>query len=96
MAKISAEEQAAIVAGYAESERVALAYGKARYQNPHLWSSRLWEAFEFGYYLHEMARGAPNANWERKRGNIYANAEGFAHKLHYGKAKGSFGIVSAY
>lgn len=91
MAKICQEEQNAIAQGYVEGERVQRAYGKARYSNPFLWSSRMWEAFEFGYYLQETGR-TNCGQWERKRGNVYANPDGFAFKLHYGKGKNSFGI----
>lgn len=92
MAKISREELQAIIDGYAEGERVQRAYGKARYDNPHLWSSRMWEAFEFGYYLQE--KGATQGqNWERGRGNTYRNDSGFTYRLHYGKGKNSFGIT---
>jgi hypothetical protein len=91
MAKISIEEQAAIEAGYREGERCQRAYGKARYENPYLWSSRMWEAFEFGYFLQE--KGLPLRAYERGRGNTYRNADGFTFKIEYGKAKGSFGIT---
>jgi hypothetical protein len=91
MAKISIEEQAAIEEGYREGERVQCAYGKPQPINPYLWSSRMWEAFEFGYYLQE--KGLPLRAYERGRGNIYRNADGFTFKLEYGKGKNSFGIV---
>lgn len=94
MAKISAEEVAAIQAGYGEGERCRRAHGKARYENPHLWSSRMWEAFEFGYYLEEKGLTLGDAtNWQRGRGNTYRNADGFTYKLEYGRAHNSFGIV---
>jgi hypothetical protein len=90
MAKLSADEQVAITNGYDEGERVQRAGGKAQYINPHLWSSRLWEAFEFGYYLQE--KGRPLRSYERGRGNVYRTVDGFEFKLHYGKGKNSFGI----
>lgn len=92
MAKIPSDERDAIAAGYAEGERCQRAYGKARYVNPYLWSSLMWELFEFGYYLQETGRALSVDQWERKRGNVYQNADGFAFKLHYGKGKNSFGI----
>lgn len=91
MAKLTADEQMAITAGYDEGERIARAYRPCNYTNPHLWSSRLWEAFEFGYYLQE--KGLPLRSYERGRGNVYRNADGFEFKLHYGKGKNSFGIT---
>jgi hypothetical protein len=90
MAKLSADEQMAVTAGYDEGERVQRACGKAQYINPHLWSSRLWVAFEVGYYLQE--KGRPLRSYERGRGNVFRNADGFEFKLHYGKGKNSFGI----
>jgi hypothetical protein len=90
VAKLSADEQIAITLGYDEGERVQRAYGKAQYVNPHPWASRLWEAFEFGYYLQEKGRAL--RSYERGRGNVYRAADGFAFKLHYGKGKNSFGI----
>lgn len=90
MAKISADEQIAITLGYDEGERVQRAYGKAAYINPHLWSSRMWEAFEFGYYLQETGRA--RGVWMRGRGNTFYNSDGFTFKIEYGKGKNSFGI----
>lgn len=91
MAKLSADEQIAITNGYDEGERCQRANGKTHYVNPHLWSSRLWEAFEFGYYLQE--KGLPLCSYERGRGNTYRNADGFTYRLVYGKGKNSFGII---
>lgn len=92
MAKLSSEERDAIAAGYAAGEDCRRAYGKARYNNPYLWSSRMWEAFEFGYYLEE--KGLPlRDDYERGRGNTYRNADGFTYKLHYGRGGSSFGIT---
>jgi len=90
MAKLSADEQMAITAGYDEGERLARTLRPCQYVNPHPWSSRLWEAFEFGYYLQE--KGRPLQSYERGRGNVYRNDAGFEFKLHYGKGKNSFGI----
>jgi hypothetical protein len=89
MAKLSSEENDALAAGYAEGERVKLAGGKAKYANPWLWSSRLWEAFEFGYYIHE--KGLVLRNYERGRGNTFRNDDGGSFKLWY--TKQSFGII---
>jgi hypothetical protein len=90
MAKLSADEQMAITAGYDEGERMARAMRDCHYNNPHLWSSRRWEAFEFGYYLQE--KGLPLRSYEKGRGNVFRNVDGFEFKLHYGKGKNSFGI----
>lgn len=91
MAKLSADEQQAITAGYDEGERLSRTLRPCQYINPHLWSSRMWEAFEFGYYLQE--KGLPLRTYERGRGNTFRNADGFEFKLHYGKGKNSFGIT---
>ena len=91
MAKLSADEQIAITAGYDEGERLSRSMRACHYNNPHLWSSRLWEAFEFGYYLQE--KGLPLRSYERGRGNTFRNADGFTFKLVYGKGKNSFGIL---
>lgn len=91
MAKLSHEEQVAMTLGYEEGERVARSHRPCQYINPHLWSSRLWEAFEFGYYLQE--KGLPLRTYERGRGNTYRNDDGFTYKLAYGKGKNSFGIL---
>ena len=89
MAKLSTDETDAIAAGYAEGERCKLAGGKARYANPWLWSSRMWEAFEFGYYLNE--KGMTLRTYERGRGNTFRNDDGAVFKLHVSKS--SFGIT---
>lgn len=91
MAKISHQQHVAMTMGYKEGERFSRAYRPGQYVNPHPWSSRLWEAFEFGYYLQE--HGLPLCTYERGRGNTYRNADGFTYKLIYGKGKNSFGIV---
>lgn len=92
MAKLSADEQIQITLGYAEGERVSRVHRPCQYINPHLWSSRLWESFEFGYYLQE--KGLPlRGCYERGRGNTFRNSDGFTYKLVYGKGKNSFGII---
>ena len=90
MAKLSADEQMAITAGYGEGERIARSHRPCNYTNPHPWASRLWEAFELGYYLQE--KGLPLRSHARGRGNVYRNVDGLEFKLHYGKGKNSFGI----
>lgn len=92
MAKLTNDEVDAIKAGYVEGERCRRAYGKARYNNPYLWSSRMWEAFEFGYYLEEKGLSV-DRDWQRGRGNTYRNCDGYTYKLEYGRGKNSFGII---
>lgn len=93
MAKICKEEQGLIALGYAQAVADKTSHkpqgsGKT---NPSLWSSVMWEAFEFGYYLGETGRSL--TEFERGRGNTYRNADGFSYKLQYGKGKNSFGIT---
>lgn len=93
MVKLTSDENAAMAAGYDEGERLSRTQRPCQYINPHPWASRLWEAFEFGYYLQE--KGHPLRAYERGRGNVFSNDDGFAYKLHYGRGKNSFGITRA-
>lgn len=94
MTKLTTEEHLALNQGYEEGERVSRAGGKARYTNPYLWSSRMWEAFEFGYYAQEKGLTLGDKDyWQRRRANIFENPTAHQFKLHYGKSKNSFGIT---
>ncbi len=82
MATMTTADYAALQAGYAESERVARAYGRARYINPHPWGSRLHRMFEFGYYAHEkgLTLGARDY-WQTGRGGTFTSPAGATFKL---------------
>jgi hypothetical protein len=76
------DDRSALEAGYAESERVARAYGRAQYVNPHPWGSRLHRFFELGYYIQEkgMTLGATDY-WQTGRGKTISSPTGLTLKL---------------
>ena len=82
MARMNADDRAALVAGYNESERCSRAYGRCRYVNPHPWGSRLHRIFEFGYYVQEkgLTLGASDY-WEIGRGYVFTSPAGHAFKV---------------
>lgn len=82
MAQMTLTDYAALTEGYTESERVARAYGRAQYVNPHPWGSRLHRMFELGYYIQEkgMTLGARDY-WETGRGNTITSPAGLTLKL---------------
>lgn len=94
MATMTNADYAALRAGYAESERVARAGGRARYVNPHVWGSRLHRMFEFGYYVHEkgLCFGARDY-WQTGRGGTFASPAGVTYRLW--RDKGGLGIQRA-
>lgn len=75
-------DRSALEAGYAESERVARAYGRAQYINPHPWGSRLHRFFELGYYIQEkgLTIGATDY-WQSGRGKTISSPTGLTLKL---------------
>ena len=75
-------DRSALESGYAESERVARAYGRAQYVNPHPWGSRLHRFFELGYYIQEkgMTLGATDY-WQTGRGKTISSPTGLTLKL---------------
>lgn len=76
------DDRLALEDGYAESERVARAYGRAQYVNPHPWGSRLHRFFELGYYIQEkgMTLGATDY-WQTGRGKTISSPTGLTLKL---------------
>ena len=76
------DDRSALEDGYAESERVARAYGRAQYVNPHPWGSRLHRFFELGYYIQEkgMTLGATDY-WQTGRGKTISSPTGLTLKL---------------
>ena len=76
------DDRFALEAGYAESERVARAYGRAQYINPHPWGSRLHRFFELGYYIQEkgLTIGATDY-WQSGRGKTISSPAGLTLKL---------------
>lgn len=76
------DDRFALEAGYAESERVARAYGRAQYINPHPWGSRLHRFFELGYYIQEkgLTLGATDY-WQSGRGKTISSPAGLTLKL---------------
>jgi hypothetical protein len=82
MAQMTNADYAALTDGYAESERVARAGGRAQYVNPHPWGSRLHRFFELGYYIQEkgMTLGARDY-WQSGRGNTITSPAGLTLKL---------------
>ena len=82
MAQMTNADYAALTDGYAESERVARAYGRAQYVNPHPWGSRLHRMFELGYYIQEkgMTLGARDY-WATGRGSTITSPAGLTLKL---------------
>jgi hypothetical protein len=76
------DDRSALEAGYAESERVSRAYGRAQYVNPHPWGSRLHRFFELGYYIQEkgMTLGATDY-WQTGRGKTISSPTGLTLKL---------------
>ena len=82
MATMTNADYAALRAGYAESERVARAAGRAQYINPHPWGSRLHRMFEFGYYVQErgLTLGAQDY-WQTGRGGTFTSPAGATYRL---------------
>ncbi len=76
------DDRSALEDGYAESERVSRAYGRAQYVNPHPWGSRLHRMFELGYYIQEkgMTLGATDY-WQTGRGKTISSPTGLTLKL---------------
>ena len=76
------DDRFALESGYAESERVARAYGRAQYINPHPWGSRLHRFFELGYYIQEkgLTLGATDY-WQSGRGKTISSPTGLTLKL---------------
>lgn len=76
------DDRSALESGYAESERVSRAYGRAQYVNPHPWGSRLHGMFELGYYIQEkgMTLGATDY-WKTGRGKTISSPTGLTLKL---------------
>jgi hypothetical protein len=76
------DDRSALEAGYAESERVSRAYGRAQYVNPHPWGSRLHRFFELGYYIQEkgLTLGATDY-WQTGRGKTISSPTGLTLKL---------------
>lgn len=95
MAKLSKEERATMEAGAEAQARVNPKTGDVcKVVNPHLWSSRMWDAFEFGRYIQERGLSlGPPPYWERGRGNTFHNPAGMSWKFHY--SKNGFGITRA-
>lgn len=82
MARPSPDIAAAMQAGFAATDP----------QNPHIWSSAMWEAWEFGRFAGQTGRTLNGI--EKRRGNIYETADGFTFRAHYSKQRGggSFGF----
>jgi hypothetical protein len=82
MARLSPDMRRALEAGYAESERVSRAYGRAQYINPHQWGTPLHRAFEFGYYIHEkgLTLGASDY-WQAGRGRSFVSPTGQTYRV---------------
>lgn len=53
----------------------------ARADNPHLFSSPSWEAFELGRWLHNTGR--PNSRFSPSRGSTWRNGREFKIRFDY-------------
>lgn len=76
MAKLTPEVAAQVQAGFDASAP----------QNPHIWSSTMWEAWEFGHYMRMSGREIGGV--EKGRGSVWRTPSGACFRLNYPKAKG--------
>ena len=62
-------------------EAIAAGHSRPCAENPFLWSSNLWEAFNLGQYL--RGRGMAPDGFRKSRGSTYINRNGLIIKYHY-------------
>jgi len=80
MAKLSRDIAAQVQAGFDASDP----------QNPHIWSSTMWEAWEFGRFMSLTGREIHNV--EKRRGGIWETPYGAAYRMHYSRMKTGGGL----
>lgn len=61
-------------------------------QNPHIWSSPVWEAWEFGHFARQTGRSIDGI--EKGRGGTYRTPYGSIYRASYGgkAGGGTFGF----
>lgn len=76
------------------ADAMSAGYHSATPQNPHLWSSAVWEAWEFGRFAMQTGRSIDGI--EKGRGNTYRTPYGSSYRASYHSKQsggGSFGFT---